>query len=272
MSDFSLNTAIWQEDAEPDNPFVAARCFAHGYDVYGEILPHASWFEYLLLLLQGERPSPQAVKTLERLAIALANPGPREASVRAAMNGGVGGSVHASSLIAALAVGAGQCGGAQEVSVLVDQWAKVGLNKAAWLAFFQAPNEDYSEDIWGPFEHAPGFDPNGVGCATPVQQTLNLLAELSPGMGVSWLQKQQQEFQKTVGAPLSFSAVAAAAFYDLALDSRQSTMLFLMLRLPGAAVHALEWEVNGWKKFPAYGSGIRLSNDPASKTQWGDGT
>ena len=49
------------------------------------------------------------------LALALANPGPRDPMVHAAMCGGVGGSHAAASLIAALAVGAGQSGGAREV-------------------------------------------------------------------------------------------------------------------------------------------------------------
>ena len=39
-------------------------------------------------------------------------------------------------------------------------------------------------------------------------------------------------------------------------------MLYLMLRLPGAAVHALEQRKMGWKKFPFYSSAIELDDDP----------
>src|SRR5690606_10678159 len=123
---------FWEEVAEDDNPFATKEAYCHGYNVYGEILQKAAWFEYLYVLFKGEKPTPAQAKLLEKLAIALANPGPREASVRAAMNGGVGGSTHAASLMAALAVGAGQYGGAQEVSVCVTNWQKNGCDYEAW--------------------------------------------------------------------------------------------------------------------------------------------
>ena len=88
----TIHTRIWQEEAEPDNAFAAASCHCHGYDVYGDLLKHASWIEYLFLLFRGEAPTPGQARLLEGLAIALANPGPRDAAVHAAMCGGVGGS------------------------------------------------------------------------------------------------------------------------------------------------------------------------------------
>jgi len=78
---FRLHTSIWTEDAEDDNPYVAKRCLAHGYDVYGELIHKATWVEYILLLFKGDKPSPSASALLEKLAIAIANPGPRDASV-----------------------------------------------------------------------------------------------------------------------------------------------------------------------------------------------
>ena len=39
-------------------------------------------------------------------------------------------------------------------------------------------------------------------------------------------------------------------------------MLYLMLRLPGAAAHAIEQKGMGWKKFPYYGPAIELADDP----------
>ena len=266
MSEFTLKTAIWRDEPEPDNPFAAARSFVHGYDLFGDLLPRASWFDYLLTLFVGEKPTPAASATLERLAIILANPGPRDLSVRAAMNGGVGGSVQASSLIAALAVGAGQYGGAQEVFALVSGWQRFGQQLDQWLDFLQNPNQDYVEDIWSPFEFAPGFDPHGVSCTTPVKQSLALLAELSPGTGLAWLQAQRTKLEAEIGKPLSLVAVVSAAFHDLGLNPQQANMLYLILRLPGAAVHAMEQEQLGWKVFPAYGKGIHLSDDPSQDT------
>ena len=43
-------------------------------------------------------------------------------------------------------------------------------------------------------------------------------------------------------------------------------MLYLMLRLPGAAAHAIEQKNMGWKKFPFYGPAIELVSDPGPVT------
>ena len=128
----TIHTRIWQEEAEPDNAFAAKACHCHGYDVYGEMLGQASWIEYLFLLFRGDAPTVQQAKLLEGLAIALANPGPRDASVHAAMCGGVGGSTSASCLMAALAVGAGGSGGAREVFNAMRDWQARGTDLALW--------------------------------------------------------------------------------------------------------------------------------------------
>lgn len=194
------HTRIWREEAEPDNPFATRAAYCYGYDVYGEILRKASWVEYLYLLFKGERPTAAQAGLLERLAVALANPGPREASVRAAMNGGVGGSRNAASLMAALAVGAGQYGGGHEVYITVSAWEQLGTDLAAWQAFLVAPNEGYQEDIWSPIEHAPGFDPNGERCPTTVLQMLDVLAAASPGPALPWLQTHREVLEQGMDA------------------------------------------------------------------------
>ena len=39
-------------------------------------------------------------------------------------------------------------------------------------------------------------------------------------------------------------------------------MMYLMLRLPGAAAHALEQKQIGWKKYPFFGTDLKIVNDP----------
>jgi len=258
------HTNIWEEEAEADNPFATKAAYCHGYDVYGEILQKASWFEYLYLMFKGERPTAKQAVLLEKLAIALANPGPREASVRAAMNGGVGGSRSAASLMAALSVGAGQYGGGQEVYVSMNNWSECENSLEKWKQKLLNPNENYREDIWLPFEHAPGFDPNGESFPTYLSQILDLLAKVSPGSSLIWLKNNRQVLESIVGYPLSLTAIAAAAFVDLELSPHEAVMLFHMFRLPGAAVHAIEQRKLGWKKFPFYGDSIELSDDPGA--------
>src|SRR6476659_8540911 len=134
-----VQSRIWLEEPEPDNPFAARAAFCHGYDVYGEMLGRANWADMIHLLFRGEAPSPSARAALDILAVALANPGPRDPSVHAAMCGGVGGSVAAASLMAALAVGAGSLGGAREVALAMEVWRACGKDREAWRARWESP-------------------------------------------------------------------------------------------------------------------------------------
>lgn len=261
----TIRSKIWREVAEPDNPFAAAECFCGGYDVYGDVLGQASWIEYLYLLFKAERPAAWQAKLLEGLAVAVANPGPRDQSVHAAMSGGVGGSTHASCLMAALAVGAGQFGGAHEVANCIDYWHTCEYDIEKWRARIQNPVHDERADIWLPIEHPPGFDPHGASCTTPVRQTLAYLAKCSEGRALRWLVDHREELELVADSPLWMPGVAAAAFVDLELTADQAEMLYLLLRLPGAAVHALEQQYYGYKRFPFFHDAIHLVNDPGPR-------
>ncbi len=251
MSDDFVRTRIWQEDAEPDSPFAARAAYCGGYDVYGEMLGQARWVEMLYLLFRGEAPSVAQANLLEALAVALANPGPRDASVHAAMCGGTCGSPAASSLMAALAVGAGNLGGGREVFLAMEAWAACGTDLTNWRERLAAP-PSAGISVWPHQEHAPGFDPHGVGTATPVRQTLDCLAALSPAPRLPWLQANRDTLERAAAYPLALSGVAAAAFADLGFTPEQGEMLHLLLRLPGAAAHALEQHHSGHKKFPFF--------------------
>ncbi len=260
-----IHSYIWEEKPEANNPFAAEKCFCFGYDVYEDILPNASWIDYLWLLFKGEKPTAAQSKLLEKLAIAIANPGPREASVMASMNGGVGGSTWAACLTAALAVGAGQLGGAHEVYRAMQYWTENQCSLSAWRDMITNPPVEEYCDIWPAMEHIPGFDPHGVTCPKPIQQTLALLASLSPGKHLPWLLANQSVLEETAGYPLSMTGVAACAFTDLDMTTDQAELLFLFLRLPGAAVHAIEQNKMGFKKFPFFQDALILTNDPGPK-------
>ena len=256
----TIHTRIWQEEAEPDNAFAALSCHCHGYDVYGELLAQASWIEYLFLLFRGEAPTVQQARLLEGLAIALANPGPRDAAVHAAMCGGVSGSTSASCLMAALAVGAGASGGAREVFNAMQGWQVRGTDLGLWQSGLGAKPVDDPADVWPAAGHPAGFDPYGVYCTTPVLQTLAHLAALDCAPSLSWLQANRIALESAAGFPLAMVGVAAAALRDLGCTPEQGEMLLLLLRLPGAAVHALEQRDGGHKNFPFFQ--IELKNDP----------
>lgn len=257
-----IHSRIWEEVAEPDNPFAAAACYCAGYDVYGDLLGKASWIEYLFLLLKQERPSPEEAMLLEGLAVAVANPGPREHSVRAAMCAGVGGSTSASSLMAALAVGAGQLNGAHEVALAMASWQACNKDLMAWQERLKHPLQEERTDVWLPLEHPPGFDPHGACCPGPVRQTLDFLAGHSSRGTLAWLQQHRLELEAAANCPLAMTGVAAAAMIDLDFSIPQGEMLYLLLRLPGAAAHALEQQEYGWRRYPFFANGLQLSNEP----------
>lgn len=245
----AIRSKIWREEPEPDNPFATRAAYCRGYDVYGEMLGQARWVEMLYLLFQNEAPTKSQADMLEALAVALANPGPRDASVHAAMCGGVCGSTAASSLMAALAVGAGQLAGGREVLLAMEGWGECGTDLDAWRQRLVGLDA-IPGSIWPAPEHPPGFDPHGVGTATSVKQTLHCLAHLSTGSHLSWLQQNLSDMETAAGCPLALSGVAAAAFSDLGFTPEQGEILHLLLRLPGAAAHALEQRPLGYKKFP----------------------
>lgn len=256
-----LHTAIWQEQPEADNAFATKQAFCHGYDVYGEVLKKASFTEYLYLLFKGERPTPQQALLLDKLAIVVANAGPRDHSIRAAMNGGVGGSTAAGCLMAALAVGAGQYGGAHEVFHALNIWqfAQQDVNRCQQAMSQLLANKEV--DIWQPMEHVAGFDPHGVSCPTIVLQSLEYLASLTPNGHLAWLLNNRLELEQIAKGTLAMTGVFAAASLDLGFTAEQAEMLFLQLRLSGAAVHALEQQQLGWKKFPYVSQLIDLQQD-----------
>lgn len=258
----AVHSSLWQEEPEADDPFSASVCRLGGYDVYGDLLGKASYIEYLYLLFRGERPGRAHAKALEVLAIALANPGPRDASVHAAMATGVSGTPAAASLIAALAPGAGSHGGAREVRLAMDAWIEHGCSLPGWQAALAAPALPTRSGVWPHPEHTPGFAAYGASCAQPVRQTLNLLAALMPDGLTAWLQTQRGELEYAAGLPLAMTGVAAAALLDLGFDAASGEMLTLMLRLPGAASHALEQQRQGFRQFPFFS--LDLQNDPAN--------
>lgn len=257
-----IHTRIWREEPEPDNPFATRTAYCRGYDVFGQMVGHTRWVEMLVLLFRDELPPRPHLDMLEALAVALANPGPRDPSIHAAMCGGVGGSTAAATLIAALSVGAGRNRGARDVFDAMQAWQASGDDLPSWIAGIGQPVQD-EIDIWPVREHPPGFDPHGVSTATTVCQLLERLAAIAATPRLSWLAANRDEIEQNIGLPLDISGVAACAFIDLGFAPTEGEMLYLLLRLPGAAAHALEQEGYGYKRFPFYP--VELEDDPATK-------
>ncbi len=258
-----IHSAMWDEQAQTDDPYTADAVYCHGYDVYGDVIGKAGYGAYLYLMFRGERPTPTVVAAFELLAVALANPGPRDPSVHAAMAAAVGGSTAGSALVAALAEGAGGYGGAREVLLAMQACLAHGQDEQAWQRALSTPVAPVRTEVWPAASHAPGFAPYGSSCARPVLQTLAALSALLPGGHLAWLARHRSMLEQAAGCPLAISGVAAAAMLDLGFAPVQGEMLTLMLRLPGAAAHALEQGGEGYRRFPFFG--LELENDPQLK-------
>jgi citrate synthase len=254
-----IHTAIWHEDPEPGNDFATHRARCRGYDVYGDMLGRIRWTEMLYLLFRGERASAAQAELLETLAVALANAGPRDPAVHAAMGAGASGSTAAASLMAALAVGAGQSGGARDVYLAMLLWRECRQDEGAWRRHLARPRDEAAA-IWPEQEHVAGFEPHAAAGSTVVRQCLACLADISPGRHLRWLADEQERLESDAGLPLALTGVAAAALLDLELRPDAGEMLHLLLRLPGAAAHALEQRERGHKQFPFFA--LELLNDP----------
>ncbi len=255
-----IHTRIWKEEPEADNPFSAKAAYCFGYDVFGQMLGKARWVEMLYLLFRGEAPTPRQADLIEALAVALANPGPRDPSVHAAMCAGVCGSTAASTLVAALAAGAGGIAGGRDVFLALRTWQECGTDLQAWEACLSADIAD-TLDIWPDMEHQPGFEPHGVSRTEIVKMAMECFADRSPGAHLRWLSSNADALERAAGRPLSLAGIAAAAYHDLGFSAEEGEMLHLLLRLPGAAAHALEQKGYGFRKFPFFS--IEVENDPA---------
>lgn len=255
-----IHSKLWQEESEPGDPFTATACYCSGYDVYGELLHKASYVDYLYLLFRRERPLPNVARALEILTIALGNPGPRDPSVHAAMSAGVGGSPAAAALMAALAAGAGSSGGAREVLLAMEVWTRCGCDLNAWQTAIASPPVATRQLVWPDIDHFPGFSPYARDASIPVRQTLEALADCLPDGCARWLLDHRQAIENLVGLSLAMPGVAAAALIDMGITPEAGEMLTLLLRLPGAAAHALEQGEMGFRRFPFFS--LDISNDP----------
>ncbi|WP_211164275.1 hypothetical protein [Shewanella salipaludis] len=274
-----ITTAIWHETADEQNPFLAQRCLCAGFDVFEDLLGKAGWIEYLFLLFRRRQATPAETRLLNDLAVAIANPGPRDHSIQAAMSAAAGGSTLASCLMAALAVGAGRRNGGREIYDAMLLWQacqkdlslwKPGLKEKHYLSYQQQHN-GHDFDVWPEMEQAPGFAPHAGACAHPVLRTLAHLAKVAASLGMdthlAWLHGHRETLERAAELPLAMTGVVAAAFSDLGFDPQEAEILYLLLRLPGAAAHSIEQHRLGWRDYPFHPHGIKLDMDPQAQSK-----
>ncbi|MET1253629.1 hypothetical protein [Aliikangiella maris] len=267
-----ITSSIWYEQADEQSEFQPKSISCMGYDIVNQILPNATWIEYLFLLISGKRAEPQEKLLLEKLSLILCNPGLRDFGVRAAMNAGVGKAPASSILISGISCSAGQFYGSQEVSLCM-QWMKasVKLSDAESsdgktsdfepLSFINALKKLDKKEVLPDIKHPPGFDIHFEKTSPFVLECLQFLTKAVSSSYLNGLEEHRETIESTAGYPISLICVLAAGFCDLGLTEEQCEYLFLILRLPGIAAHALEQKELGWKKFPFFADTVKFTQE-----------
>lgn len=230
-------TRIWREEAAADNPYLAARCACHGYDLL-ELMEKRSFGEVFFLLFNGELPSVEQARLLERLLIAFVNPGPRHPATRAAMNAAVGHTFSQHILPIASAVAGGEFLGGVEVEqamrFLRKNLAADPRGVAAELVATVAPPPE------GDWHIAPGFGCRFGGIDPLPQQIAAALAGMAAagkalawGMGLVAALKPHRLGWVATG-------VVAAALCDLGFSPRLGAGLFQIISAPGLLAQGAE--------------------------------
>ncbi|MBK6289179.1 MAG: hypothetical protein IPJ33_06620 [Gammaproteobacteria bacterium] len=240
-----VRTRIWEEAADPVNPYLAASARCHGYaleDMVGQL----DFADTLFLLLRGELPDAAEAQLLQRFLVAFCNPGPRHAATRAVMNAAASGTRSTSLASIGLATLGGDHLGSSEVERCMHFIARHrGTDPQALAAALPgvAPTP-------GDIRVAPGFgtlfgdiDPFAAGlaelfCATAVANGAldwgnRFAAAVRPG-GSGWL----------------VPGVAAAVAGELGFGPAAGGMLYQLASLPGLMAHGLEMAGQGIAAMP----------------------
>lgn len=233
-----VETRIWLERPSPDNPYNAAEAFCHGYDLR-ELLADCSYWEYLFLLFTGRRCTPEQHVLLEKLGIALANPGPRHPATRAVIAAAVSKTDAANVLPLGLNVLAGAHLGATEVGDCM-QFLRRQLKRDP-IAEARQRTTGLATAAEGDLRPAPGFGTRFGGTDDLAATLADTLAQL-PGAdtALAWTAEFAHELHRLGFGGWLMPGLAAAAFLDLGFHPKSGPGLFQWLSAPGLLAHAAE--------------------------------
>ncbi len=231
-------TRIWHETPSADNPYIASSALCHGYDLF-ELMEKRSFVDVFYLLFRGELPSASESELLQKLMIALINPGPRHPATRAAMNVGVGKTSPLHILPIATAVLGGDYMGGGEIESAMRFFRKQqNVNVEHFLVETLANvSEKTPENI---AQFFPGFGVRNGGIEVMATDIANYLASLTAaGKALRWVCELNVRLQSK-GLGILTTGVAAAVFADLGFQPRAGGSLFQLLGAPGLLAHGLE--------------------------------
>ena len=230
-------TRIWQEVPSPDNPYIAAECRCHGYDLM-ELMQKRSFVDVLYLLFRGELPTVDEARLLETLMIGFINPGPRHTATRAAMNAGVGKTDPTLILPIALTTLSGKYNAAGTLEEAMHFLRKQQRQAADVVATdLLKENERPGEGDW---HIAPGFGGYYNGIDLISMGIAEHLAGMSgAGATLKWGQQFAQQLHKE-GMGWLATGVVAAVLTDLGFQPRAAAGIYQIISAPGLLAHGAE--------------------------------
>lgn len=263
----TITTAIWREEAHPNDAFIAKECFLRNIPFLADngILSHASAFEAFYFGYTGIKPQSWQTSLLEKMAVAAMTVGPRSYPARAAIAAGAGNSTIASMVTAAVAGASGQQGGGHELVQLLGYWSKFGTDIEAWQAQLKQDltSKDNLENtevlsVWPKLAHPPGHDPNSRENSPIVITVLEQLSSLSKCKALPWLAKHREMLESNVDMPMTLVAVIAAGFHDLDFQPPAAEFFWLWMLLVASGLHGIEQLSFGAEKYPFFPNGIKI--------------
>jgi len=257
----SIRTEICHEISSATNPFVAEKTLWHGYDSE-KLSENYGWTEMLFLMAQGELPTPEQNHLLNKLMAFLANPGPRDAAVRAAMNCGVGKTPLPTILTTGLTVRGGMAEGAMHVEaamrLLTGQLPENKERTNSQPNYAVQLIHDYRE-FWSvhkddeivPWpEVLPGF---GLYYGERDERTEKLLVIIGDEGGEVLSLALEIEAALSEGESpvyLTLPGVVAAMLCDLGFSPEHGAGIYLIAGSAGILAHGIEQLPRNWNEYP----------------------
>jgi citrate synthase len=230
-------TKIWHEDASENNPYIAENCRCHGYDLL-ELMQKCSFVDTLYLLFRGELPSKDESQLLEKLLIALLNPGPRHPATRAAMCAGVGNTDPVNILPISLSVLSGSHLGAGEIEEAMRFLRK--NKKAEPVLLVKNLINEIPQPAEGDWHIVPGFGKRFGGIDAMPSKIAAQLVALPAADSALKFGRAFAEALAQHGLGWLSTGLAAAVFCDLGFQPRHGGALYQLISAPGLLAHGLE--------------------------------
>jgi len=257
----SIRTSICHEDSSASNPFVAEKTLWHGYDAE-KLCANRGWTEMLFLMSTGELPTAEQDRLLNIIMASLANPGPRDVAVRAAMNCGVGKTPLPTILTTGLTVRGGMAEGAMHVEAAMhllnghlpenkerstSQSNYAGQIVDDYRAFWKEHQDD--EIVPWP-EVVPGF---GLHYGDRDRRAEKLLAlTMGDGGKVLSLALEIETILSAEGTPvyLTLPGVVSALLCDLGFTPEHGAGIYMVAGSAGILAHGIEQLPRKWNEYP----------------------